>query len=247
MVEKPTHGWGHSASPVVSGNTVMVHILDVVAFDKTTGKELWRTPSKEGWGSPVATKIGNEPVLITATDADVIRVSDGKKLAEKVGGLQYSTPVILDGIMYLIEGKARALKIPTEMSDTLVFETVWESDIKGRRHYASSAIGKDLIYAASAEGKLTVMERKDGKVVYEQELGISDNRNSIYPSVSVAGDHVFIGSEEGVTVVIKPGREYKEVARNELEKYRGTPVFIKDRIYIRGLEYTWCLSDSDSI
>ncbi len=246
MLEKPDHGWGHSASPALSGDTLIVHVLDVFGLDKHTGKERWRTPSKEGWGTPVVTKIGEEPVVITAAKGDVIRVSDGEKLAKEIGGLGFATPIIKDGKLYLMENEASVLALPNKLEDQTQFETLWTSKIKGSRHYASSVIHDGLIYAVSREGWLSVLKESDGKLVYEKELEINqDNTNSVYPSLSLAGGHIYIGFEEGVVLVLKPGETYQEVARNELESFRGTPLFHGDRVYIRGLEHFYCLAASD--
>ncbi|MDJ0841149.1 MAG: PQQ-binding-like beta-propeller repeat protein [Acidobacteriota bacterium] len=243
VLDKPTHGWGHSASPLLVGDKVVFHILDVVAIEKNTGKELWRTESKEGWGGPVTFKVGGEDMILTATHGDILRAEDGKILAAKAAGLKFATPVIHNGILYCIEKDARAYKLPTDPANPTL-EKIWSAKIKGSRHYASSVIHGDLIYAVSREGWMNVLEKDTGKVVYEHELGISgNNQNSIYPSVSVAGGHIYIGSEEGTVLVVKPGRQYEQVARNQLEKFRGTPIFDGKRMYVRGLSNLYCLGE----
>ncbi len=242
FIEKPNHPWGHSASPALAGDIVAIHILDVVGLDRKTGETHWRTPAKESWGSPIVAKIGGVDAFITAGEADVIRAADGKKMVEKVGGLQFSTPFVQDGTIYFIERKASAYKLPEKLEQGVAFEKLWESRIKGSRHYASSVIHDGLIYATSREGWLSVLDQKTGELIYERELGVNgDNVNSVYPSLSVAGNHVFIGFEEGVTLALQPGREYKEIARNELEKFRGSPIFMADKVYLRGLEHLYCL------
>ena len=244
FIEKPNHHWGHSASPVLSGDKLMVHILDVVALNKNSGEELWRTQSKESWGTPLLTSLGGEAVLITAAQADVLRVADGKKLLAEAAGLKFASPVMSDEVVYFIEGNARAYARPVMDGDQVVFKQIWESKIKGSRHYASSVIKGNYIYAASREGWLNVLDRATGKVVYEKELGINgDNVNSVYPSVSAAGNHIFIGFQEGVTLVLEEGGSFKEVARNDLESFRGSPIFEGGRIYIRGLEHLYCIGE----
>jgi len=37
MLEKSKHQWGHSASPLVVGDKLIVHINDIFALDKKTG------------------------------------------------------------------------------------------------------------------------------------------------------------------------------------------------------------------
>ena len=41
----------------------------------------------------------------------------------------------------------------------------------------------------------------------------------------LAGKYLFVSSENGTTLVLEPGRQYKELARNKLKPFRATPVF----------------------
>jgi len=241
-LEKPEHSWGHSATPLLIDDLVIVHIRDVVAFDKKTGAERWRTPAKEAWGSPIAVPVGGKTYVMTAREADFIDAVTGEKVAEDTAGLEYATPLMVGDMLYFIEKKARAFRIPASLNEGL--ERVWEARIKGSRHYASSLVHDGLIYAVSREGWMSVLDQASGELFYERELGINgDNHNSIYPSVSFAGGHIYIGCEEGTILVLEPGRAYKEIARNQIEKFRGTPIFAGNRIYLRGLENLYCFSD----
>lgn len=241
ILEKPTHHWGHSAAPVLYKDMLLVHIQDLIALDKDTGKVIWRRNATEGWGTPLVTRIGKESVVITATKGEVFKVEDGSPMGS-IGGLQYATPFLKDDTLYLIEKKARALQLPAQMDESVSTKKLWEVRIKGSRHYASSLLHEGLIYAVSREGWLTVLNADDGQMVYEKRLDINGkNRNSIYPSISFAGGHLYIGSLEGITLVLEPGKVYKEVSRNTLEKYRGTPIFHKNRIYLRGMDYLYCI------
>ena len=55
----------------------------------------------------------------------------------------------------------------------------------------------------------------------------------IYPSMSYAGNRLYVSSDNGTTVVLEPGREYKELARNKLEPFRSSLVFVDKRAYVR--------------
>ena len=62
-------------------------------------------------------------------------------------------------------------------------------------------------------------------------------------SITLAGGLLFISSDAGVTLVLEPGREYKEVAKNTLEPFRSTPVFQGKRLYIRAKEHLYCIGE----
>ena len=65
--------WGTAASPVIVGDLVIQNCDAageglLVAFDKTTGKEAWRTPrtapERGGWTTPVLVKVGDKQELV---------------------------------------------------------------------------------------------------------------------------------------------------------------------------------------
>ncbi len=245
VVQQPQHGWGHSASPALGKGVLVVHIVDLFGLDPATGEEKWRVPAEVKWGSPVVADIGGTEVVITPA-GDVFRAADGQTLAHAIGNMEFATPVVQDGVVYFIEKKSVAVKLPSALGDSLEVETLWQSRIKGSRHYASPVIHDGLIYAVSREEKFTVLEAASGAVVYEKDLELNGSgSNSAYPSVTLAGDKLFVSSESGVTLVLEPGRVYSEVARNQVEGFRSSPVFAGDRMYLRAFDHLYCFSEKN--
>ena len=98
------------------------------------------------------------------------------------------------------------------------------------------AVGPERVLA---RGYSVTTDAASGEVVYDQKLGFT---GTSYPSITLAGEHLFASSDSGDTVVFIPGREYKEVARNSLAVgFRSTPVFNGSRMYIRTLEDVVCI------
>ena len=241
VLEKPTRGWGHSASPVLVGRKLIVHIQDLVALDTRTGRELWRVKLGANWGSPIAARVGRTDVVISPTDGRIVRVSDGKVLAKKTGGLEFAAPVLHGGVVYFIEKKATAFRLPDAAGESVAPERIWKSSIRGSRHYGSPVIYEGLIYAMSREEFFTVLDAATGEKIYDRKMNVDKDINSAYPSVTLAGNYLFVGFKGGTTIVIAPGRTYEQVARNELEEYRSSPVFIGDRMYLRGMKHLYCI------
>lgn len=239
LIEKPVQGWGHSASPVFADGKLIVHIGRVTALDPATGAAAWQTESAQAWGSEVAARIGDTPIVITPS-GDFIRASDGRKLASKVSGLTYCAPVVADGVVYFIQHGGKAVRLPVSAGDTIQPEVLWETRPKDDRYYASPVVHAGLIYAVTQAADFSVIDAADGKVVYTRKLDIG---NTCYPSVTLAGNRVYVSSDTGRTVVLEPGREYKEVGRGTLETFRSCPVFVGSRVYLRGGEYLWCLGE----
>ena len=95
-----------------------------------------------------------------------------------------------------------------------------------------------MIYAVTQHGDWSVIDAANGQIVAEHKLDLG---GTFYPSVTLAGGLLFVSSDNGKTVVLQSGREYKEVGRNSLEPFRSGPVFVGQRAYVRGLDHLWCL------
>src|SRR5262245_22715834 len=100
-VESSGVGFGHSASPLLIGGKLIVHVKDMVALDVATGKESWRTPLQASHASPVAMKLGKEDVIVSPAGA-LVRASDGKVLAK--GGFRSSdnSPVVQGNKIFVL-------------------------------------------------------------------------------------------------------------------------------------------------
>lgn len=241
FIAKPSHGWGHSASPSLAGGRLVVHLGSLRGLNVENGEEVWNVPAREHWGSPLAAKVGDTDVVFT-TDGQAVRGVDGKVLATGMGTLAYATPVVQDGVVYYIEGKASAYKLPDSVDDSLKVERLWVQSIKGSRHYASPVIHEGLVYCISREETYTVLDAATGSIVHEERdmLGNSGSTNSAYPSIVLAGSHLIVSNEKGTMFVIKPGKTHEVIARNQIEGFRASPVCADGRMYVRTFSKMYC-------
>ena len=97
-----------------------------------------------------------------------------------------------------------------------------------------------LLYAANDQGILTVLDAVTGKMVYEERLNLG---GATYPSISLAGKRIYVSSDRGATVVVQPGREYRELARSNLEPFRSSLVFDGKRVYVRTAKHLFCIGE----
>ncbi len=239
FIAKPKHGHGHSASPLLSDKHLIVHITHLMALDPKTGETVWEAQNTpEGFGSPVLSTIGKDEVIITPK-GDVVKAADGSVLAGKLSGLAYCAPVVVDGSAYFIQRGGKAIRLPESIGEEFKTDVLWTAnEIKGDRYYGSPVLLDGLIYAINQKSQFTAIDAATGKPVYEQELKLGA---TVYPSVTYAGGYLYVSGENGVTAVLAPGREFKEIARNTLEKFRGNPVFSGKRMYVRGMKHLYCI------
>jgi outer membrane protein assembly factor BamB len=232
----PIH-FGHASSPVLVEGKLLVHFNDLVALQADTGAEAWRTVLPAQYASPLPLRVGDTAVVVSPAGA-VVRVADGKVLL-KNGSLASSecTPVLKDGILYVCHGKAQALRLVPAGDDAVKLEKIWESRISGGRRTPSAVIGNGLLYAVTTEGILDVLDASTGKALYKERLNIGE----VYASAALAGKYVFFGGTRGKTVVLKPGKEYEEVARSQVEGFGSSPVFRGSQLYLRARQYLYCI------
>lgn len=237
-VEQPKHRWGHSASPVLAGGKLFVHLDDLIALDPKTGSEVWRAESEVTFGSPATAQVAGTDLLITAS-GDVFTADSGERIAAEIGHVRHSTPVVQDGHVYFIEKRATAVRLPDSLDAP--FEQLWEARIQGSRHYASPLVHDGRLYAVSREQNFSILDSATGELLHQRQLDLDSGANTAYPSISLAGDRIYLSTENGTTVVLKPGNEYEEIARNTLEGFRSSLAFAGDRIYVRTFGHLYCL------
>jgi outer membrane protein assembly factor BamB len=143
--------------------------------------------------------------------------------------------------VYYVHGSAVAFRVPESLTDPLKPVVLWKGKAKGGGYgFASPVVHDGLLYAASDQGILTVLDAATGELVYEERLNLG---GAIYPSISLAGNRVYVSSDNGATVVLQPGREYKELARNKLPSFRSSLVFEGKRVYVRTEKHLYCIGE----
>jgi outer membrane protein assembly factor BamB len=238
LIEHTNLAFAHSGSPILVGDKLVIQFTDLVALDPKTGNEAWRLKCPSGWGTPLATRIGDMEVIVTPKGA-LVRAQDGKLLADKLGSCGANSPILHNGIVYFVHGEAHAFRLPATLADPVKPEIIWKARVKGGGYgFCSPVIYDSLLYAANDQGILNVLEAETGKLVYEERLNLEP---AIYPSISLAGEYLYVSSEKGTTLVLQPGREYKELAKNKLEPFRSSLVFEGKRMYVRTEKRMYCI------
>lgn len=242
--------FARSASPVLAGDKLLVMLGHLFALDARTGKLLWKAEEvKETYGTPAVARVGDTEVAITPSGY-AVRLADGKVLASELGELKYATPLVHDGAVYFVGYNSRALQLSGVVGDRLETKELWTAELEGD-FFSSPVLHDGLLYTVNDFGVLYVLDAKTGKTVAEKELEIPCASGKpgvlpahIYPSLVLAGKHLFVSNDIGTCLVIEPGREPKPVGKNSLpEGAPGTPVFAGKHIFIRGGEDLYCTGE----
>ncbi len=239
FVETSPLGFGHSNSPVLAGNKLIVNIKNLNALNAATGEIEWQKPIRARYATPILVRLANEDVLITPSNA-IVRVSDGATLAtDRALGSSEASPIVDGHIIYAQTRQTTAIRLPSIVGERIELKQLWQGTASRGRRTPSPVLHDGLIYGANTDGILDVTDAKTGATVYRKRLDIG----RVYASVTVAGNLVYIGSTNGKTVVLATGREYKEVARNQMEGYGSCPVFAGKRMYVRAQKHLYCIGE----
>ncbi len=240
LVEKPQHNAGQAASPILVDNMVVVHLESLIALDKISGKELWRAKSTPSWGTSLLTQVGGESVLVSAASGSILRLSDGKLFAGHPAGLDYASPVLVQKDLFFIDRQAKAFRLPEQLEKGMKLEPLWQAELEGESFYASPVVTDKWIYAVAKDGRLQVLHRHDGSLVYQKELFSTEEAPEVYASLSLAGKRLFVVTSRGDLVIFKTGKKYREVFRTRLEPFYSAPWFSGRRMYLRGEKSLFC-------
>jgi outer membrane protein assembly factor BamB len=280
MDRLPAVEHGFSSSPLLVDGKLVVFMRDLFAFDAATGAVAWRIPLVEhkgvnpgGYfhGSPVATAIGGVPVIVLS-NGTMIRASDGK-IVFTAAGLAFGSqvcpsPIVESRMIVQLTSGAMTLfihKMPETFSDPLKFETKsLKFETPFPKHYmpwhiASPVVHDGLAYLVNNSGVLTVVDVQEMKIVYQKMLDLdffvdSGAARGIGISPALGGHNLYFFGTNGTTVVLEPGRVFKQLAKNKIEnvvmvnhwserqeRFLANPVFDGKRLYLRSEANLWAI------
>jgi outer membrane protein assembly factor BamB len=246
-----TFGVGYGASPVLYENLLILQCDDdngeysaVLALDKKTGKEVWRTkrPTTVGWSSPVVARRAGRDELLTSGNEFVISYdpATGKELwrAKGLENNAVATPVWKDDMVFFSAGYPGKKTLAIRLGGA--GDIVW-SYAKGTGYTPSNIAYGDYLYLITDKGILSCLDAKTGDVKYDNGRPPTPARYSASP---VAFDgKVFITSEDGDTHVIQAGPEHKLLGTNSLdEPVLASPAIAGGSLYIRGAKNLYKIS-----
>jgi outer membrane protein assembly factor BamB len=257
-------GWGTGASPALhDGKVFLVNDNEeesyLVCLDVTTGKQLWRVERKEAsnWSTPIVWKGAGRPEVVTAGSNRVRAYGLDGKLRWELKGmsiLTIPTPFTACGMLYVTSGyvadpflKPLYAILPGATGDislkgneTSNKSIAWCQKQAGPYH-PTPVVDGEYLYVLYDRGFLACYEARTGKEVYaKRRLGRS---TSAFTASPWAYDgKVFCLSEDGETVVVQAGKEFKVLGTNALgEMSLATPALAGGSLFIRTQTKVWCL------
>jgi outer membrane protein assembly factor BamB len=122
-------------------------------------------------------------------------------------------PVFHDGLVYVCTGYMKPQLWAIRMGgsgDVTQTHVAWKYDRQVPEISSPVAVGEE-IYFVSSLGIGTCLDAKSGEQIWQHRLG-----GNYFASPLAADGKLYFTSREGVTTVVRPGREYHELGRNQL-------------------------------
>jgi outer membrane protein assembly factor BamB len=238
---------GPGGSPVLHEGLLYLNcdggdVQFVVALEAATGEIRWKSdrpenPSKTfAFSTPLVIEGNGEKQLVSAGAGSVVsydpRTGDEIWRVEYPGG--YSTvpkPVFGHGMVYLSTGYDRpsllAIRADGQgnVTDTHV---AWAVSRNAPLNPSPLLVGDEL-YLVSDRGVAACVDARSGEQHWQERLGGNFSASPVF-----GAGKIYLLNETGETTVIAPGREYQELAVNQLPgRTLATPALCEGALFLR--------------
>jgi outer membrane protein assembly factor BamB len=217
----PVHGNG--GSPIlVAGRLIFTRDgasdPQVVALDAESGEEAWRfdrpgdPPKAFSFCTPTAIEVAGK-LQVICPGSGVVNALDpatGREIWRVLheGYSVIPKPVFGHGLVFFSTGydapQVMAIR-PDGSGDVTGTHVAWTLK-KGAPHTPSLILVGDELYMASDKGVATCVDARTGREHWQERIGGNYSASLVY-----ADGKIFLQSEEGPALVVKPGRQFVQL------------------------------------
>ncbi len=231
--------WGFVGAPLVDGARLIALVggspdAKVVAFDKMTGKEIWRSleaTSEPGYDPPIIFEAGGVRQLIIWHPTEVASLNPEtgevywREPFKIQAGLTVATPVISEHGL-LVSAFYNGSRMYRLLDDRPAAELIWkgnsdsEIETDGLHSLVTTpVVNGNYIYGIGSYGHLRCIDARTGKRVWESLDLTEENARWASGQIVRNGDRYFINNDRGDLIIAKFTPEgYEEVDRATLLK-----------------------------
>lgn len=245
---------GFCSSPILYKDLVIVNCDQdnqeafLIAFNKRTGKEVWRADR------PNRTRSYCVPLIIEAAGKTQMVLTGSKCTAsfDPATGKQHwiiqgpteqfvASVVYAEDVFFVTGGypEHHILGVRSDGAGDVTDSHILWRTTKAASYVPSPIACKGLFFIVSDEGIASCYEPKSGKRYWSERLGKHQSA-----SLVAAGGYIYCLDDSGATHVLRAGRKFEVIAKNELkEECYATPALCEGRIYIRTAKRLVCVGN----
>jgi outer membrane protein assembly factor BamB len=252
--------WGTAAAPILSGELVIQNCdadenAYLIAFDKVTGEEVWKTERENarGWSTPILIEANGRTEMVLNGHSGV-RAYDpqtGKELWFCQGftgrGAPTATPAgDLLHIVCGLRGDTYAVR-PGGNGNVTATHRVWNSPRNTARDLPSPiVIDQTTMVMDMRRATLTAYDIQTGKELWRRRVGEASNLGQFCATPVSWNGLAFFTGELGKTLVIRTGEDMEIVATNTVnsedgELFRASITPSEGQLFLRSDKALYCV------
>ncbi|HWS54319.1 MAG TPA: PQQ-binding-like beta-propeller repeat protein [Pyrinomonadaceae bacterium] len=250
--------FGTGSSPALAGNLLVIvndnqRQQHIAAFDKRTGRQVWRTNrdiggktepvQRSGWATPFVWRNARRTEIVTVGPDVAISYDLAGKELWRLSGMAVTPipmPFAYGGLLYVDGGRGKPLFAlrPGAAGDISLKEgqtsnefVAW-SQPRGGTYLPTPVAYEGAVYALTETGILSRFDAKTGELTYKTR--IDPAASAFTTSPWAYNGRLFCLSEEGQTFVIAAGEKFRLLHVNELDEMAlASPALVDERLLIR--------------
>lgn len=259
------HIWGYASSPAIVDDKVILsagpglehHLL---AFNKTTGEPVWKRTLeaaqsekvgqfKGSWSTPVVYEAGGKTQLLLSLPKQLhgIDPATGKTIwtCDGLSDLVYTSPLHNNKVIVAMSGyggPGLAMRAPgaDDTGDLTESHRLWVHP-KNPQRVGSGVILGEHLYILNEPGVAYCIALESGEQLLEGRGQRLSGR--VWSSFVLADGKLWINTDRGETLVLKPSPQGLEVIANNRvnELMRASPVFSDGQVFLRTYQHLYCI------
>ena len=258
--ESGNRGWGTAASLMLYKDLLIVNAAEeshaIIALDKVTGKEVWKSEASTlslSYGTPAIVNVNEtRDDLVIAVPGELwgLNPKSGKLVwfAQTTMTDNLSPSVIVDGrVVYAFGGYRSSGSLALEVGgkgDVTQSNVLWTSRISS--YVATPALHAGRLHWIDDKGMYFCADAKTGELVHRARTpGISSGDRPVYASPIVIDGKVFAQTRTSGLFVIEPSNELKILAQNKFVSdeslFNATPAVDNGQLFLRSYKYLYCV------
>jgi outer membrane protein assembly factor BamB len=247
---------GNGGSPIVYGD-LLIFSCDgsddafVVALEKSTGKERWKTrrrqPADQAYSTPLVIKVNgrDQVVSVGAYRAAAYDPQNGKEIwrvSYRDGFSNVPRPVYGHGLVYIATGfqepSLMAVRVDGE-GDVTRSHVAWTVR-RGAPLTPSPVLVGNELYLVNDVGIASCLDATTGEQHWIARLG-----GNFSASPVVAEGRIYFLSEEGVATVVAPEKMFRKLATNALDgETLASMALSQGSIFIRSHSHLYRIAEN---